>query len=68
MLFSYYELCDAMRSRRPMTLCDVDGEVFTGIVNGIQIEDSSGNLWLVTMYVAGDVLPNRVMCVRTYPH
>jgi hypothetical protein len=51
-----------------MTLCDVAGEVFTGIVNGLQIEDSSGDLWLVTMYVAGDMLPNRVMCVRTYPH
>lgn len=52
MYMSYDDLCSAMRLRKIITIIR-DGQVFTGLVNGIWPESGSGRDWIVTMLCNG---------------
>jgi hypothetical protein len=48
-LYVYKDLCLCMQQRKHVNLVDRSGHQFQGMINGIQIEDGSGNNWIVTL-------------------
>jgi hypothetical protein len=48
-VYSFQWLCEMMQSRQPVSLLTNGGKVFSGVINGISVEDGSGRHWLVKM-------------------
>ena len=47
-VYSYYWLCNAMRSREVVSIISVS-RTYTGTINGIRVEDGSGRRFLVNV-------------------
>jgi hypothetical protein len=46
-VYSFQWLCEMMQSRQPVSLLTNGGKVFSGVINGISVEDGSGRNFLV---------------------
>jgi hypothetical protein len=48
-VYSFTWLCEAMQTRKVVTILLCSGRQATGMVNSISVEDGSGRNWLVKM-------------------